>query len=141
MANGDSEGMGSEVVGILFNLAILLYGIFLEVFGIPLWVRKVGPNGCYSGTFFVRNNSLRNTQTWYTVNELAGKIMTIGGFTVCIVSLILWFIPPFQAEVGVRLAIFLVCIFGTLGAWFGAVWRVTRVSDSRSSAEAVFDSL
>jgi hypothetical protein len=137
-------GEGGEITGFLINFGVLLFGIALEIFGIPLWVRKVGPNGCYSGTFFVRSSALRtNTQTWYTVNELAGKTMTISGFTTCVIALILWLIPSFSHEVPVRLAIFIVCVVGSLGAWFYVVWRAVRgSSNARStSAEAVFDSL
>eukprot|EP01102_Stenamoeba_stenopodia_P019954 TRINITY_DN7636_c0_g1_i1.p1 TRINITY_DN7636_c0_g1~~TRINITY_DN7636_c0_g1_i1.p1 ORF type:complete len:139 (+),score=15.75 TRINITY_DN7636_c0_g1_i1:258-674(+) len=137
-----AESEGTEVFGLLINFLILLFGLFLEVFGIPLWVRKVAPNGWYSGTFFVRRSALRNTQQWYELNELAGKIMTISGFVTCVISLIMWFIPSFSHEVPVRIAVLLVCVIGSLGSWYFIISRKTNNERGTSTtAEAVFDSL
>ena len=53
-----------------------IMGILYTVLGIPLWLRRVGPNAAYG---FRTAKTLSSPEIWYEVNALAGKLMTLFG--------------------------------------------------------------
>jgi len=44
----------------------VIFGVFLAVLAIPLWLEKIGPNGLYG---FRIKKTLENEKIWYAVNR------------------------------------------------------------------------
>ena len=63
----------------LILLAYLVAGGLQVVLGLPLYFCKVPPNRIYG---FRTSKTLRNPQTWYSVNRIAGGWMVLLGATV-----------------------------------------------------------
>jgi uncharacterized membrane protein len=69
---------------ILFCGASLLF----MALGIPLWLRKVGPNYIYG--FRVRA-TLEDPEVWYEANAYAGKALFYGGLITLLFNVALYF--------------------------------------------------
>ncbi len=63
-----------NVLGILTGLSL---GVTFIVIGLPLWQARVRPNRWYG---FRTRATLSDTTTWYEVNQVTGRLMTIAGF-------------------------------------------------------------
>jgi hypothetical protein len=66
------------------------FGLLLSVLGIPLWLRKVGPNWFYG--FRVRR-TLEAPEIWYEANTHAGRGLVADGLIMVLAALVLAAVP------------------------------------------------
>jgi uncharacterized membrane protein len=101
-------------------LLFVCTGLLLVGLSIPLLLRRVKPNGWYG---FRTRKTFSDERIWYEGNAYAGKWLLISGIIHTVVSLALYFVPAFRAN--------LVLYATTCGAIFGFVFTVTIVLSFR----------
>ncbi|CAN5688179.1 hypothetical protein BH23CHL5_BH23CHL5_18350 [soil metagenome] len=62
-----------NVLGIFTGVSL---GLTFAIVGLPFWQAKVRPNRWYG---FRTRATLLDTKTWYDVNQVTGRLMTLAG--------------------------------------------------------------
>ncbi len=69
-------------------LLFAFHGLLFLVLGVPLIMRRVGPNSFYG---FRTAKSMSTPEIWYAANEVSGWDLSIAGAVICVASLALFF--------------------------------------------------
>lgn len=67
------------------TLLFVCQGLLFIVLGIPLYLKKIGPNGFYG---FRTNKTLSDPEIWHAVNRIGGIDMCIAGSLIILGSLL-----------------------------------------------------
>ncbi|HQE94069.1 MAG TPA: SdpI family protein [Anaerolineae bacterium] len=78
-----------------FMLLFVCTGLLLVGLSIPLLRRRIKPNGLYG---FRTLKTLGDECIWYESNAYAGKWLLISGAIHTVVSLVLYFVPSYRAN-------------------------------------------
>ncbi|MBN2390677.1 MAG: SdpI family protein [Anaerolineae bacterium] len=97
-----------------FMLLFVCSGLLLMGLSIPLLLRRVKPNWWYG---FRTPKTLDDECIWYESNAYAGKWLLIASIIHTVVSLVLYFVPAFRAN--------LLVYATTCGIIFGVVFVIT----------------
>ena len=108
------------VVPVGFMLLFVCTGLLLVGLSIPLLLRRVKPNRLYG---FRTPKTLGDECIWYASNAYAAKWLLMSGAIHTVVSLILYFVPAYRAN--------LVLYATTCGVIFGFVFATTIVLSFR----------
>ena len=103
-----------------FMLLFVCSGLLLVGLSIPLMLRRVKPNWWYG---FRTPKTFSDERIWYESNAYAGKSLLIASIIHTVVSLVLYFIPTFRAN--------LVVYATTCGVIFVIVFTIVIVLSFR----------
>eukprot|EP01100_Stratorugosa_tubuloviscum_P012441 TRINITY_DN591_c1_g1_i1.p1 TRINITY_DN591_c1_g1~~TRINITY_DN591_c1_g1_i1.p1 ORF type:complete len:134 (-),score=53.16 TRINITY_DN591_c1_g1_i1:59-460(-) len=132
------KASNSEIISLSLAAVSLLIGILLEVFGIPLWARRIEPNSYFG--IRVRQTQV-NSANWFEVNELAGFILTLQGLTFTCFSLILFILPSFTIEPFIILIILICLILCSFILFFYFIYKKLKQLDQLSTGESIVEDL
>lgn len=110
-------------------------GAFLITISLPMWRRKVPPNGTYG---FRTPLTLTNPEVWYDTNEVAGRNIAIAGVFVMLgaalnAAAMLWGYPLMPALVLITLAPLAAAIAHTF-LW-ASLYASKRLSEPKQPTE------
>jgi uncharacterized membrane protein AbrB (regulator of aidB expression) len=99
--------------------SILIAGVLMFLFSVPLALRKVPMNKYYG---FRTSVSMKSAENWYAVNARAGRSLMFWSLAIVALGAAGWVIPEANRELYRRWSPFLVIgivalAFFTIGAW------------------------
>lgn len=109
-----------SAVPVGFMLLFVCTGLLLVGLSIPLLLRRVKPNWWYG---FRTPKTFSDEHIWYESNAYAAKWLLISGAIHTVVSLVLYFVPAFRAD--------LLLYVTTCGIIFGVIFTIMIVLSFR----------
>ncbi len=103
-----------------FMLLFVCAGLLLVGLSIPLLLRRVKPNWWYG---FRTPKTFSDERIWYDSNAYAGKWLLISGAVHTVVSLVLYFVPAYRANLLLYVTI--------CGIIFGVIFTIMIVLSFR----------
>lgn len=68
------------------TLFFVCQGLLFIILGLPLYLKKIGPNGFYG---FRTSKTLSDPNIWYAVNRIGGIDISIAGFVIILGTLLI----------------------------------------------------
>ena len=110
------------------SINVLLVGALLIVLALPLFFKKIRPNGIYGIRI---PKAFESEESWYRINKIVGGKVVAGGVVLVVAAIALLFSPEIHNK-HYRMIVLLIAVFA---AFIGGL--STKISSSDAVEHAV----